>query len=107
MRYGALVMFAVTPIRPVAPIDRCGSTFVSSPEKYMRSVLFSTRETSAKSPLASFTARMFGCFDARRIVSYVIGMPVRPGMSYRITGRSVASAIIRKWVRTPDCVGLL
>ena len=33
VRYGVAVMFAVTPMSPVAPIARCGSTFASSPEK--------------------------------------------------------------------------
>ena len=74
-------MFAVTPMSPVAPIDRCGSTLASSPEKYIRSVWLSTRLTSLKSPLASLIARMFGCLAMRRIVSYLIGTPVRPGMS--------------------------
>ena len=33
MRYGFGTMLAVTPMSPVAPIARCGSTFASSPEK--------------------------------------------------------------------------
>ena len=66
---GAAVMFAVTPMRPVAPIAMCGRALASSPEKYIRSVWFSTRLTSLKSPLASLIARMFGCLARRRIVS--------------------------------------
>ncbi len=81
VRYGVAVMFAVTPMSPVPPIARVGSAFASSPAKYMRPVWLSTRLACARSPLASLMARMFGCFAARRIVSYWIGMPVRPGMS--------------------------
>ena len=62
-------MLAVTPMSPVAPIERCGSTFASSPEKYIRSVWLSTRLTSLKSPLASLMASTLGCLAIRRIVS--------------------------------------
>ena len=106
-RYGVAAMLAVTPMRPLAPMARCGSTLASSPEKYRRSVWLRTRLTSLKSPFASLIASTFGCLAMRRMVSYLIGTPVRPGMSYRMTGRSVESAIIRKWVRMPACVGLL
>ena len=96
---GAGAMFAVTPMSPVAPIARCGSTFASSPEKYSRSVWLSTRLTSLKSPLASLTARMLGCLAARRIVSYLIGHAGAAGdvvQDHRQVGRVGDHAEVRE-----------
>jgi hypothetical protein len=53
------------------------------------------------------TATIRWCCARRSRVSVSIGVPVRPGMSYSITGSPVASAIVLKWRTNPACGGLL
>ena len=66
-----------------------------------------TTELAPRSPLASLTATIRGCRASRISVSVAIGVPVRPGMSYSITGSPVASATAVKWATRPACGGLL
>ena len=51
---------------------------------------------------------MFGTSrNSRSNVAVVILRPVRIGMSYTITGRSLAAAIARMWASMPACDGRL
>ena len=65
------------------------------------------RDAPKRSPLASLTATIRGWSASASSVSGAIGVPVRPGMSYSITGRPVASATVVKWRTRPSCGGLL
>ncbi|CAB4704952.1 unannotated protein [freshwater metagenome] len=69
--------------------------------------LLITQEVAAGLPLASLSAAIFLCSANLTIVSLSISTPVRPGMSYIITGKSVASAIAVKCAAIPACGGLL
>ena len=67
-----------------------------------------SRALSGGSPAASFTATMLGTSPtSRSSTSVLILRPVRIGMSYSTTGRSVAAASVRKCASMPACEGRL
>jgi len=66
-----------------------------------------TQDPASRSPLASLTATIRGCSPSLTSVSVAIGVPVRPGMSYSMTGSPVASATVVKCASSPLCGGLL
>ncbi len=80
---------------------------MSSPQYQARPVVAMPHCVNSMSPLASLFATTRGCSAMRINVSSSIAVPVRLGMSYVIIGRSVASAIARKWRTSPSCGGRL
>lgn len=66
---------------------------MSSPEYQARPERAIAQAAAPRSPLASLLATIRGCSPSRTSVSWLNGTPLRPGMSYSITGSPVESAM--------------
>ncbi len=106
-RYRDPATCPATLTHPLAPSANQARLSSSHPEYHARLVASISFVPAHWSPLASFTATKLGWRASSRIVSELKGIPVRPGMSYSMIGRCVASATARQCATRPRCVGLL
>ena len=91
--------------RVIGIIANQAKFMASSPEYTVMPVSRISHAPRLRSPTASFIAMTSGWSASLSYVSSAICTPVRPGMSYNMTGRHVAPRIARKWATTPGCVG--
>ena len=108
-RHSSGATFEIAEMHPSPPLAKKASAVISSPDNRRNPPgnIVRRREGRARSPVASLSP--MNCRDFARLerVASDNSRTARAGMSCRMMGSAVESAIARKCASMPACIGLL